>query len=101
MEKLTLTILTIGSVLSLTSERAVTSDAGISLSDNAIPLEPKIKEIRIEKVSALTGAESPTEMKSLDICGTDLGTMTGGVWDCNYSNFVTRMTWVRPGQRVV
>src|SRR5262249_52662143 len=44
--------------------------------DNAMPLKPKIKEIRVEKVSALTGAESPTEMKSLDICGTDLGTMT-------------------------
>jgi len=76
MEKLTLTILTICSVFSLTSERAVTSSAEISLSDNAMPLKPKIKEIRVEKVSALTGAESPTEMKSLDICGTDLGTMT-------------------------
>lgn len=76
MEKLTLTILTICSVFGLTSERAVTSAAGISLSNNASSLEPKIKEIRVEKVSALTGAESPTEMKSLDICGTDLGTMT-------------------------
>src|SRR5215469_5856475 len=76
MEKLTLTILTICSVLSLTSERAVTSSVEISLSDNAMPLKPKIKEIRVEKMRALTGAESPTEMKSLDICGTDLGTMT-------------------------
>jgi hypothetical protein len=43
---------------------------------SAKPVAPKIKEIRVEKVRALTGPDSPTEMKSLDICGTDLGTMT-------------------------
>jgi hypothetical protein len=37
---------------------------------------PKIKEIRVEKVRALTGPDSPTEMKPLDVCGTDLGIMT-------------------------
>jgi hypothetical protein len=43
---------------------------------NPRPVEPKIKEIRVERVRALTGSDSPTEMKSLDVCGTDLGTMT-------------------------
>jgi hypothetical protein len=76
MEKLTLTILTISSVFSLTNDCGVTPAAEIPLSDKTISLAPKIKEIRVEKVSALTGAESPSEMKSLDICGTDLGTMT-------------------------
>jgi hypothetical protein len=40
------------------------------------PVKPTIKEIHVEKVSALTGSDSATDMKSLDICGTDLGTMT-------------------------
>jgi hypothetical protein len=44
--------------------------------DHSGPVKPRIKEIHVEKVSALTGIDSPTEMKSLDICGTDLGTMT-------------------------
>ena len=65
MEKLTLTILTIGCLCTLTSECRVTSAAEISLSDKTMPLAPKIKEIQVEKVSALTGAESPSEMKSL------------------------------------
>jgi hypothetical protein len=43
---------------------------------NPKPVEPKIKEIRVEMVRALTGSDSPTEMRSLDVCGTDLGTMT-------------------------
>jgi hypothetical protein len=41
--------------------------------DNAEPLEPMIKEIRVEKVRALTGPDSSTAMKPLDVCGTDLG----------------------------
>ncbi len=44
--------------------------------DSAKTVEPKIKEILVEKIRALTGPDSPTEMKPLDICGTDLGTMT-------------------------
>jgi hypothetical protein len=37
---------------------------------------PEIKEIHVEKVRALTGPEAPVSTKPLDICGTDLGTMT-------------------------
>jgi hypothetical protein len=39
-------------------------------------VQPKIKEIQVEKVGALTGPEAPVPTKPLDICGTDLGTMT-------------------------
>src|SRR5208282_4660552 len=74
MEKLTLSILTMA--LSLTIESGTTSADEISRLDYAQPLEPKIKEIQVENVRALTGNDSPTEMKSLDVCGTDLGTMT-------------------------
>ena len=74
MEKLTLIILTIA--LSLTIEAGTTSADEISRFDHAQPIEPKIKEIHVENVRALTGNDSPTEMKSLDVCGTDLGTMT-------------------------
>jgi hypothetical protein len=38
--------------------------------------ESKIKKIQVEQIKALTGIDSPTEMKSLDVCGTDIGTMT-------------------------
>ncbi len=48
----------------------------ISSPDRPKTMGPKIKAIRVEKVSALTGIDSPTDMKSLDVCGTDLGTMT-------------------------
>jgi Domain of unknown function (DUF4185) len=44
--------------------------------ESSKPVKPKIKAIRVEKVRALTGSDSPTEMKPLDVCGTDLGTMT-------------------------
>jgi hypothetical protein len=74
MEKLTLIILTMA--LSLTIESGTTSADEISRFDYAQPVEPKIKEIHVENVRALTGTDSPTEMKSLDVCGTDLGTMT-------------------------
>src|SRR5260370_30578492 len=74
MEKLTLIILTMA--LSITMECGVTSPNEISPFDNPQPVEPKIKEIQVEKVGALTGNNSPTEMKSIDVCGTDLGTMT-------------------------
>src|ERR1700730_4976424 len=74
MEKLTLIILTIA--LSLTIESGTTSADEISRFDYAQPIEPKIKEIHVENVRALTGNDSPTEMKSLDVCGTALGTMT-------------------------
>ncbi len=47
-----------------------------SSDDPRRPVKPTIKEIHVEKVSALTGSDSATDMKSLDICGTDLGTMT-------------------------
>ena len=60
-------------MLSLMIEPAPASN---DQTDDPVPVEPKIKEIRVEMVSALTGIDSPTEMKSLDVCGTDLGTMT-------------------------
>ncbi len=63
-------------VLCISIEHTATSADEISVSDQANPVEPKIKEIRIEKVRALTGISSPTDMKSIDVCGTDLGTMT-------------------------
>jgi hypothetical protein len=74
MEKLTLLILSMA--LSLTIEGVATSANEISRFDHAPPVEPKIKEIQVEQVRALTGNNSPTEMKSIDVCGTDLGTMT-------------------------
>jgi Domain of unknown function (DUF4185) len=60
-------------MLSLPVERAATSAEEMY---DPKPTNPRIKAIRVERVSALTGIDSPTEMKSLDICGTDLGTMT-------------------------
>lgn len=39
-------------------------------------LVPRIKEIRVEKLGALTGPTSPNGEKSADVCSTDLGTMT-------------------------
>ena len=62
--------------LSLTMESGTTSAGEISRFDYAQPVEPKIKEIHVENFRALTGNDSPTDMKSLDVCGTDLGTMT-------------------------
>jgi hypothetical protein len=73
-ERLTLTVLAFVCGLILQSES--TSAEENPPMDSAKPVEPKIKEIRVEKVGALTGPESPTEMKALDVCGTDLGTMT-------------------------
>jgi hypothetical protein len=35
-------------------------------------VQRKIKEIQVEKVTALTGPDSPVVMKPLSICGTDL-----------------------------
>jgi hypothetical protein len=37
---------------------------------------PRIKEIHVEKIGALTGPDSPNGELSADVCGTDLGTMT-------------------------
>jgi Domain of unknown function (DUF4185) len=37
---------------------------------------PRIKEIHVVKVGALTGPTSPNREKSADVCSTDLGTMT-------------------------
>ena len=48
----------------------------ISPADDPEAIQPKIKEIRIELIGALTGPDARTQMKSVDICGTDLGTMT-------------------------
>jgi hypothetical protein len=74
MKKLSVIVLAV--VLSIIVTRAATSVDEIPLSAQANSVEPKIKEIRVEKVGALTGLSSPTEMKSIDVCGTDLGTMT-------------------------
>jgi hypothetical protein len=60
-------------ILSLTLERAATSDDQMY---DPKPASPKIKAIQVARVNALTGIDSATDMKSLDICGTDLGTMT-------------------------
>ena len=62
-------------VFSLTIQATLSADE-IPPFDNARPAESKIKEIRVERIRALTGIDSPTEMKSLDVCGTDIGTMT-------------------------
>lgn len=40
------------------------------------PLIPRIKEIHVDKVGALTGPTSPNGQKGADVCSTDLGTMT-------------------------
>jgi hypothetical protein len=72
--QLTLIVLTM--VFSLALQLAATSADLAPLFEGSKPVEPRIKEIRVQKVRALTGIDSPTEMKSLDICGTDLGTMT-------------------------
>jgi hypothetical protein len=37
---------------------------------------PRIKEIHVEKIGALTGPSSPNGGLSADVCGADLGTMT-------------------------
>jgi hypothetical protein len=37
---------------------------------------PRIKEIQVEKIGALTGPTSPNGELSADVCGADLGTMT-------------------------
>ena len=50
------------------------AEAAPTASPEAVP--PKIKEIHVQKVGALTGPEAPFATKPLDICGTDLGTMT-------------------------
>jgi Domain of unknown function (DUF4185) len=63
-------------VFNTATKQAMASTDEMPPFGNAKPAKPKIKEIRVEKISALTGIDAPTEMKSLDICGTDLGTMT-------------------------
>ena len=47
-----------------------------SFSPNRARASPRIKEIHVEKIGALTGPTSPNGEKSADVCGTDLGTMT-------------------------
>jgi hypothetical protein len=60
---------------SLTFLATAKSVAEVSLPDSPETVQPKIKEIHVEKVGALTGPEAPVVTKLLDICGTDLGTM--------------------------
>jgi hypothetical protein len=72
--QLSLMVLTVVCSLILQSE-SISADESPSMT-SAKPVTPKIKEIRVEKVRALTGPDSPTEMKLLDVCGTDLGIMT-------------------------
>jgi hypothetical protein len=76
MARLSLFALTIFLAFNSTLDRAAAVTADPPLLDNTNPVKPKIKEIRTEKVRALTGIDSPTAMKSLDVCGTDLGIMT-------------------------
>jgi hypothetical protein len=63
-------------LLSFLNAWTATSADESSSGDAREPVKPTIKEIHVEKVSALTGSDSATDMKSLDICGIDLGTMT-------------------------
>ena len=48
----------------------------ISPAKNPEAIRPKIKEIRVELIGALTRSDARTQVKSVYICGTDLGTMT-------------------------
>jgi hypothetical protein len=42
----------------------------------AEPIEPRITSVITSKVCALTGPQALIDQKSLDVCATDLGTMT-------------------------
>ena len=42
----------------------------------AAPIQPRITSITTSKISALTGPQALTDQKGVDVCGTDLGTMT-------------------------
>jgi hypothetical protein len=59
--QLTLIVLTM--VFSLALHLAATSADPVPPFEGSKPVEPRIKEIRVEKVGALTGIDSPTEMK--------------------------------------
>jgi hypothetical protein len=75
MQKCELVTFTGYLLISLSSAHAVGGDL-LYGKRNGEAVQPKIKEIQVEKVRALTGPDAPVDMKSLDICGTDLGTMT-------------------------
>jgi len=42
----------------------------------AAPIQPRIISITTSKISALTGPQALADQKGVDVCGTDLGTMT-------------------------
>jgi hypothetical protein len=42
----------------------------------AAPIQPRIWSIATSKICALTGPQALIDQKSVDVCGTDLGTMT-------------------------
>jgi hypothetical protein len=60
------------SLLLFSGSFAVVAAAGQS---SMAPI-PRIKEIQVELSSALTGPTAPGNMKEVDVCSTDLGTMT-------------------------
>ena len=64
--------LCVGLILTVLAAKTVAEP----LPDSAGALQPKIREIQVEKIRALTGPEAPVPTKRVDICGTDLGTMT-------------------------
>ncbi len=45
-------------------------------SSSLAPLTPRIKEIHVEKIGAITGPTSPNGNRIADVCSTDLGIMT-------------------------
>jgi D-arabinan endo alpha-(1,5)-arabinofuranosidase len=63
-------------VVGLTTLAAARCVAEGAPTDSPEAVPPKIREIHVEKVGALTGPEALLTTKPLDICGTDLGTMT-------------------------
>jgi Domain of unknown function (DUF4185) len=69
-------ICTMCAACGLSTGLAGASPDKISPGNNPEAIQPKIKEIRVELIGALTGPDARTQMKSVDICGTDLGTMT-------------------------
>ncbi|MBV9106438.1 MAG: DUF4185 domain-containing protein [Verrucomicrobia bacterium] len=76
MERSTLILLMMFLVSNPCIERGTASADENPLIGDGKRVEPKIKEIQVERLRALTGSDSATEMKPLDVCGTDLGTMT-------------------------
>jgi hypothetical protein len=52
------------------------SFAVVTYSVLAAPIQPRISSIATSKICALTGPQALTDQKRVDVCGTDLGTMT-------------------------